>query len=138
MFSCELCKMFQNSFSPDYFQAKVPIYSQKLLHATLSSLYTLITSKGKVYFSLPQVIKNNFVFASDLHNEYNALHVVSGSLTLILNLILATSKTWTRTLDPDSEKPGPWKKWTQKNLDPEKHRINIELKICLTLTSYVL
>ena len=28
----------------------------------------------------------------------------------------ATSKTWIRTLDPDPEKPAPW-----KNLDPEKH-----------------
>ena len=33
---------------------------------------------------------------------------------------MATSKTWTQTLDPDLEKPGPWKTWTQKNLDPEK------------------
>ena len=37
----------------------------------------------------------------------------------------ATSKTWTQTLDPDSEKPGSWKIWTLKNLDlknldPEK------------------
>ena len=32
----------------------------------------------------------------------------------------ATSKTWTQTLDPDPEKPGPRKTWTQKNLDPEK------------------
>ena len=52
---------------------------------------------------------------------------------------LATSITWTRTLDPD---PGPWirtlKTWTLKNLDPEKPGINIGLKICLTLGSYVL
>ena len=45
-------------------------------------------------------------------------------------------KTWTlRNLD--------WKTWTLKNLDPEKHkswnhRINMELKVCLTLESYVL
>ena len=32
----------------------------------------------------------------------------------------ATSKTWTRTLDPDPEKPEPEKDWTQKNMDPEK------------------
>ena len=32
----------------------------------------------------------------------------------------ATSKTWTRTLDPDPEKPGPLKNWTLKNLDPKK------------------
>ena len=50
--------------------------------------------------------------------------------------MLATSKTWTRTLDPDPEKPGPLKTWTQKNLDPEKigsgkngkNRTNIRLK----------
>ena len=24
---------------------------------------------------------------------------------------MATSKTWTRTLDPDPEKSGPWKTW---------------------------
>ena len=34
--------------------------------------------------------------------------------------ISATSKTWTRILDPDLEKPGPRKTWTLKNLDPEK------------------
>ena len=36
---------------------------------------------------------------------------------------MATSKTWNRTLDPgpDPEKPGPWKTWTLKNLNPEKH-----------------
>ena len=32
----------------------------------------------------------------------------------------ATSKTWTQTLDPDPEKPGPRKAWTLKNLGPEK------------------
>ena len=58
--------------------------------------------------------------------------------------ISATSKTWTRTLDPDfekpgprktwtlknldPEKPGPWKTWTLKNLDPEKHGINLGLR----------
>ena len=31
---------------------------------------------------------------------------------------MATSKTWTRTLDPDPG-PGPWTR-TLKNLDPEK------------------
>ena len=33
---------------------------------------------------------------------------------------MATSKTWTRTLDPGPEKPGPRKTWTLENLDPEK------------------
>ena len=40
----------------------------------------------------------------------------------------ATSKTWTRTLDLDPEKPGPLKTWTLKNLDPQKHEANIGLK----------
>ena len=31
----------------------------------------------------------------------------------------ATSKTWTWTLDLDLEKHGPWKTWTQKNMDPK-------------------
>ena len=31
----------------------------------------------------------------------------------------ATSKSWTRILDSDSEKPGPWTR-TLKNLDSEK------------------
>ena len=46
-------------------------------------------------------------------------------------VVRATSKTWTRTLDPgpekpwtlknlDLEKPGPWKNWTLRNLDSEK------------------
>ena len=29
----------------------------------------------------------------------------------------ATSKTWTRTLDLDSQKPGPWKTWILKNME---------------------
>ena len=29
---------------------------------------------------------------------------------------MATSKTWTRTLDADPEKPGPLKTWTLKPL----------------------
>ena len=33
---------------------------------------------------------------------------------------MATSKTWSQTLDLDPEKPQPRKTWTQKNLDPEK------------------
>ena len=33
---------------------------------------------------------------------------------------MASSKIWTETLDPDAEKPGPWKTWTLKNMDPEK------------------
>ena len=37
------------------------------------------------------------------------------AIFLKLAYFLATSKTWTRT-------------WTQKNLDPEKHGINIRLK----------
>ena len=39
---------------------------------------------------------------------------------LVKYLTAATSKTWTGTLDPDPEKPGPPKTWTLKNLDPEK------------------
>ena len=34
----------------------------------------------------------------------------------------AASKTWTRTLNSDFEKPGPRKTQTLKNLDPEKPR----------------
>ena len=30
-------------------------------------------------------------------------------------------RTWTRTPDPDPEKPGPRKMWTLKNMDPGKH-----------------
>ena len=33
---------------------------------------------------------------------------------------MATSKSWPRILEPDPEKPGPWKSWTLKHLDPEK------------------
>ena len=46
---------------------------------------------------------------------------------------MATSKTWTRTLDPDPGS-GPWTldtglgPLTQKNLDPEKPGTNIGLK----------
>ena len=40
----------------------------------------------------------------------------------------ASSKTWTRTLDLDPEKPGLGKTQTLENMDPEKHRINTGLK----------
>ena len=33
---------------------------------------------------------------------------------------MTTSKSWTRNLDLDPKKPGPWKTWTLKNLDPKK------------------
>ena len=33
---------------------------------------------------------------------------------------MATSKSWPRILEPDPEKPGPWKSWTLKHLDSEK------------------
>ena len=35
-------------------------------------------------------------------------------------VLMATSKTWTQTLDLDPEKSGPRKTWTLKNLDPKK------------------
>ena len=41
---------------------------------------------------------------------------------------MATSKTWTQTLDPDPEKPGPWKTWTLKNLDYEKRGKQLDVK----------
>ena len=43
----------------------------------------------------------------------------------------ATSKTWTQTLDPDPEKPGPWKIWTLKILNYEKRgkQLDAEKKI---------
>ena len=62
----------------------------------------------------------------------------------LVHIFRATSKTWTRTLDQDHEKPGPLKSWTLKNLDfekpgprkiwtfknldPEKHGINNGIK----------
>ena len=44
-------------------------------------------------------------------------------LSLILYLNMATSKTWIRTLDPDS---GPWTQ-NLKNLDPEKHGKQLDM-----------
>ena len=41
---------------------------------------------------------------------------------------MATSQTWTQTLDRDPEKPGHKKTWNLKNIDPEKHGINMGLK----------
>ena len=56
----------------------------------------------------------------------------------------ATSKTWTRTLDPDPEKsgprktlaqnnldpeePGPWKTWTLKSLDTKKRKKQLDVE----------
>ena len=50
----------------------------------------------------------------------------SVSIIIFINIkfciakIMATSKTWTQTLDLDPEKLGPWKTRTQKNLDSAK------------------
>ena len=33
-----------------------------------------------------------------------------------------------RTLDPDPEKPGPWKTWALKSLDPEKHGKQLDME----------
>ena len=76
----------------------------------------------------------------------------------LYRIYMATSETWTRTLDPrpgPGPGPGPWirtlnpgqdpgpEPWTQtlKNLDPEKPGINIRLKnmsdfreLCFTKT----
>ena len=56
---------------------------------------------------------------------------------------LATSETWTRTLDPkpgqgpwntwtlknlDPEQPGPWTTWTLRNLDPEKQEKQLDVE----------
>ena len=35
---------------------------------------------------------------------------------------------WTWTLDPDHEKHGPWKTCTLKNLDPEKHGKQLDME----------
>ena len=52
---------------------------------------------------------------------------------------MATSKTWTRTLDLDSEKLGPLKIWNLKNMNPRKYAVNMgEIKKFLTLVNYVL
>ena len=40
----------------------------------------------------------------------------------------ATSKTWTRILDPDPKKRGPGKTWTLKNLDPEKREKQLDVE----------
>ena len=42
---------------------------------------------------------------------------------------MATSKTWTQTLENlNPESPGLWKTWTLKNMESEKHGINMALK----------
>ena len=56
------------------------------------------------------------IFFGNLQKKLNCFRII---------LLTATSKTWTRTLDPDPGKPGLRKTWTlknldQKNLDPEK------------------
>lgn len=52
---------------------------------------------------------------------------------------MATSKTWTRTSDLDSEKLGPLKTWNLINMNPGKYAVNMgEIKKFLTLVNYVL
>ena len=57
-------------------------------------------------------------------------------LFIFLFIILATSKTWTWTLDPHLEKSGPRKTWTLKNMDPEKHGMNMGLKYVTFFTTF--
>ena len=54
---------------------------------------------------------------------------------------MATSKTWTRILDPNPEKLGPWKPWpgktlAQNNLDPEKSADSQKLGSYKTWSKY--
>ena len=70
--------------------------------------------------------------------QYYVIFIQSMSKNSFVLTERATSKTWTRTLDPDPDPglwnrtrildPGPWKTWTLKNLDSEKPGINIGLK----------
>ena len=73
------------------------------------------------------------ILSRGLHFQQNHLckSVVSILMSSLLRSIIqlleyslfrkrATFKTWTRTLDPDPEKPGPGKTWTLKILDPKK------------------
>ena len=67
---------------------------------------------------------------------------IISTLMFLLGTPGATSKTCTRNLDPDPEKllkpkPGLSTR-TLKRMNPEKHGINMGLKICLTLESYIL
>ena len=39
------------------------------------------------------------------------------SLSLFFLHLVFYSQIWTRTLDPDPEKPGPWKAWILKNME---------------------
>ena len=51
---------------------------------------------------------------------------------------MATSKTWTRILDSEPEKPELRKTWILKNLNPEKPgtwKTLTQKKICLILES---
>ena len=52
---------------------------------------------------------------------------------------MANSKTWTRALDPNLDKPGPRKTWNLKNLDPEKCRkhLDIEISRCINILEIV-
>ena len=66
-------------------------------------------------------------------------YIIKVNESLYKQCWVATSKTWTRTLkNLDPEKSGSSKTWTLKSINPEKYGINMELKICLTLESYVL
>ena len=71
----------------------------------------------------------------DLHRSCDTLRFILIFINILWDFFLnvfvwATSKTWSQTLDLDldPEKPGPWKTWALKNMDPEKHGINMRLK----------
>ena len=75
-------------------------------------------------------IKNQNVYPSKLKKIIKRAAVsFSNMCSSRIFVRWATSKTLTRTpnnLDP--EKPGPSKIWTLKNMDSEKHGINMGLK----------
>ena len=80
----------------------------------------------KMYFCIVWPYSNFVITIEDNHSK----KILTNWLPLKLG-----PGPWTRTLYPDPEKPGPrpWKTWTlkslgSKNMDPEKHGINMGLK----------
>ena len=83
-------------------------------------------------------VKSNNVLTKDKHLgdengksyaeavKYNRINISNDTVNLseIYNQLLeATSKAWTQTMNLDPKKPGPSKTWTLKNLDSENSEL---------------
>ena len=65
---------------------------------------------------------------SEIWSQFTGEHLCRSVISMQIQR--ATSKTWIQTLNPDPDKPGPWKTWSQntwilKHMNSGKYGVNM-------------